>query len=175
MRSPRRGTGKIRRAFAVALSLTVGAAGAAAAPAADALGISFDLRYVEDKYAINLPGFRDVFRFFDIGYAGCSIGLAVRAGAGTGKPGQNMKIEVAFSIELKPGRAPFAKKAVSSLDRADLVLYLNNRCSEIRRIRITKAACFNGLKGELAELACPYHFGGGAFAIEDFYRYGGKG
>lgn len=173
----KRGPGKFRRsaAFAATLVIALGAPLADAAPPADTLGISFDFRYVEDKYAIDLPGFRDLFRFLDVGYAGCSIGLTVRAGAATGKPGQNKKIEVEFEIELKPGTAPFKLKAVSSLERADLILYLNNRCADVRRIRITKAACFGGLKGEFGKLPCPYRFGGGTFAIGNFYRDSGQG
>lgn len=141
---------------------------------AEAAGVSlqpvtFALGRVEDRYAINLPGFRGLFRLLDIGYAGCSIVFEIgvdRDGLGTDA---NRKIEVTVDVELYRPAQRFTTTAVGSLERPEFEIYLANKCPDVERVAISAIRCYAGQHDEFAGMPCPYRFEPGAYAIRRFY------
>ena len=78
------------------------------ASAQEKTDISYRIEHVEDRYAVNLPVFREFFRLLDFGYAGCSVELTVTSTGGKIPPGANPKIEVHYIVQLAPGTPPGA-------------------------------------------------------------------
>ncbi len=162
-------------AKSVALCFALAMPVAHAATPSGPVNVTFALASVEDKYAINLPGFREMFRFLDVGYAGCAIDLNIRADHPPGETGVNRRVHLFFVVSLSSDATPFERQAVGSIERGSVILYLYNRCSEIRRIGITRVICFGGYKGEFSKLKCPYRFGKGKFSVRNFYIRSGSG
>ncbi len=144
---------------------------AAALPAAaqHQTSIHFSIAHVEDRYALNLSVFRDFFRYFDFGYAGCSIELEVTSKGAKAPPDANPKIQLDYTVQLGPGQPPYTVKNNGSISRRSMPIYLKNRCSEVTSIKIAHIGCFVGFKGQWAKLACPYDFRAAEFAIPDYY------
>ncbi|NQU71478.1 MAG: hypothetical protein HQ514_13070 [Rhodospirillales bacterium] len=139
------------------------------AAAQDKSDISFGIGHVEDRYALNLPVLRDIFRLLDFGYAGCSVELAVTSKIGKMPPGANPKIQVDYVVQLAPGTPPYSNNTVGSIARRSVPIYLNEKCAEVSNIKISGAACFAGFKGQWSKLTCPYNFRVTSFSIPDYY------
>ena len=139
------------------------------AAAQDKSDISFGIGHVEDRYALNLPVFRDIFRLFDFGYAGCSVELVATREGGKTPPGANSKIQVDYVVQLAPGMPPYSNKTVRSIARRSVPIYLNDKCAEVFNIKISGAACFAGFKNQWSKLTCPYNFRITNFSIPDYY------
>jgi hypothetical protein len=166
--APRWRFGRVVLALFVAV-LASSAAGLRAAGPQTMTPVTFALDRVEDRYAINLPGFRDLFRLFDVGYAGCSIALDINVDRTALDADSNRKIEVTLDVALHRPVAPFKWRTVGSLERRQLEIYLGNRCDEVDRVAILGVQCFDGQHAEFAGLSCPYRFQPGAYAIRRFY------
>ena len=131
--------------------------------------ISFAIAHVEDKYAINLPVFRDLFRLLDFGYAGCAVEIEVTSDGAEIPPGANPKIQIDYTVQLAPGTPPYTNQTNGSIARHSVPIYLNNKCAAIFSLKIGGAGCFSGFKGQWSKLSCPYHFRVNAFSIPDYY------
>jgi hypothetical protein len=153
------------------IATAVPAAAPMAAAAADKPEISFRIAHVEDRYALNLPVFREMFRLLDIGYAGCSVGLAVSSAGAEIPPGANPKIEVSYTVERGPKKPPYTSRAIGSVARRSVIIYLNQKCAEITKIKIGGAGCFSGFENQWRDLSCPYKFRVTGFSIPEFYDW----
>jgi hypothetical protein len=141
----------------------------APAAAQEKTSIRFSISHVEDRYALNLPVFRDIFQFFDFGYAGCSVEVEVTAKGAKASPDANPKIQLDYTVRLGPGMPSYKDEVNGSITRRSVPIYLKNKCAEVSNIKIVGVKCFNGFKGQWGYLTCPYDFGVGDFAIPDYY------
>jgi hypothetical protein len=151
----------------IALALSVGLGNPASGQ--EKIEISFAITHVEDKYAINLPIFRDMFRLLDFGYAGCSVELEVISNGAEIPPGANPKIQIDYTVQLAPGKPPYTNQSNGSIARHSVPIYLNNKCAEIFNLKIAGAVCFAGFKGQWSKLSCPYQFRINEFSIPEYY------
>ena len=131
--------------------------------------IHFSISHVEDRYALNLPVFRGIFRYFDFGYAGCSVEIKVTSKGAKPPPNANTKLQLDYTVQLDPGKPPYTTEINGSIARRSVPIYLKNKCAEVSNIKIANVKCFAGFKGQWAKLACPYDFHAAEFAIRDYY------
>jgi hypothetical protein len=137
--------------------------------AQDKTDITFAIAHVEDRYALNIPVFRDMFRLLDFGYAGCSVKLEVTSKGARIPPGANPKIQLNYIVDLGPGKPRYSTETKGSIIRRSVPIYLKNKCAEISSIRIAGVKCFTGFKGQYTDLSCPYNFRITNFSIPDYY------
>ena len=140
-----------------------------AAAAQGKIDISFAIAHVEDRYALNLPVFRDIFRLFDFGYAGCSVELTVTPKGDDIPRDANPKIQVEYTVQLDAETPAFKHKTNGSIARRSVPIYLHNKCAEISDIKIGDVQCFIGFKQQFKHLSCPYNFRINEFSIPDYY------
>jgi hypothetical protein len=137
--------------------------------AQDKSDISFGIRHVEDRYALNLPVFRDIFRLLDFGYAGCSVEISVINKKGKIPPGANSKIQVNYFVQLASEASHYANETKGSIARGSVPIYLHDKCADVSNIKLTSVMCFSGFKNQWSKLTCPYKFRVTSFSIPDYY------
>ena len=139
------------------------------ATAQNKTSIHFSIAHVEDRYALNLPVIKEIFRILDFGYAGCSIELQVTRKGAPPPANANLKITVHYRVRRGPGKSSYTTEVNGSIARRSVPIYLKNKCSEVSNIKISDVKCFDGFKGQWAKLVCPYYFRFNEFAIPDYY------
>ncbi len=136
------------------------------AVAAEKIDIEFALSRVTNKYAINLPGFREIFRFFDVGHAGCSIDFTVNLNKKGSDKSANPKLIMQYAVRLIESNRVYKGQSIGALDRDYFNIYLYDKCSDVGRLQISRVNCFNGFKNQFGKLTCPYRFGVGSFLVQ---------
>jgi hypothetical protein len=124
---------------------------------------------VQDRYALNFPVIRDLFRLLDFGYAGCSVELSITRKGAKIPFDANSRIQVNYTVQLNSKLSTYSDRINGSIARQSVPIYLKNKCAEISNIKIGKVVCFAGFKSQWSDLTCPYNFQATEFSIPDFY------
>ena len=125
---------------------------------AESFDVRFEMKSIEDKFAINTFPFVWVFRNLNIGYAGCLISLS--AVYGDIEFTSRMNSDIVSDIEIYNFdniKIEMQKIWDDILDK-EISVYTNARCENIMMISMVNIGCFGGFQGQNNHLACPYNF-----------------